>query len=170
MMSLTVNTGSLADTFIFFVAYSFGFFCVALYEEAIFRGYIMQCLFKKLPAIITILAQAVLFGLLHFYNVGPLNIWIKILNIILIGLIFGLITIQTESLMPAIGIHMMYNLAEYTLFTYNSYKFTRFFAFEFAMDDKINALYTYNFAEMCLLILVLIIIVIFNRERLDIKL
>ncbi|WP_373844925.1 CPBP family intramembrane glutamic endopeptidase [Clostridium sp.] len=57
--------------------------------------------------------QAVIFGLIHYphYSVQP-HTWVKIIDAMLIGLIFGVIVIKTKSLMFVIGTHLFYNVTE----------------------------------------------------------
>ena len=51
-MVLTINKSGILNSLIFSLASSIGFLAVALFEEGLFRGYIMQVVLKKFPKLI----------------------------------------------------------------------------------------------------------------------
>ncbi len=91
---------------------------IALVEEALFRGYILQRVLKKFPKWISILITAAIFGLLHFSSYSSsYYFWIGIINAIFIGIMLSLIVIKTNSLMLAMGYHFTWNLTQNMLFS-----------------------------------------------------
>lgn len=123
-MILVIDKSGIVKSIIFTLVSSFGFFGVALFEEGLFRGYLMQVVLKKLSKLMAIILQALAFGLVHYHNYSVLsNTWIRVINAMLIGVIYGVIVIKTKSLMFVIGNHLFYNVAEQILFLDNSYYF-----------------------------------------------
>lgn len=129
--AFNINNSGIIETLYYTFFSCLGFFGVALFEEVFFREFILQVIFKRLPGLLAIVAQGLIFGLIHYnkYSVHP-HLWINIANAALIGIIFGCITMNTKSLMFAIGSHLIYNASEDIFFTDNSYKFTRFISFQ----------------------------------------
>lgn len=83
-------------------------------EEFIFRGVIFNTLNKNISILWTIIIQAVFFGLFH----GNL---IQSTYATLLGLVFGYITYKTESLWPAVVMHMINNtIATISLFVFKN--------------------------------------------------
>lgn len=83
-------------------------------EEIVTRGYIMNVLKNKYNVPVALLITSTLFGLLHLGNPGVNAI--AIINIILVGLFFGLCTIKTNNLWLACGIHSAWNFAQGNIF------------------------------------------------------
>lgn len=168
-MVLVIDQSGIAKTIIFTIASSFGFLGVALFEEGLFRGYLMQVVCRKLPKLLAIILQALVFGLIHYsnYSVRP-NTWINIIDAMLIGVIFGVIVIKTKSLMFVIGTHLFYNVAEQILFLDNSYKFTRFISFHncnYLVSNLLGGLFYTKFIELIMLsIITLSLIFLFRKD------
>lgn len=74
---------------------------VALTEELIFRSYLLSLTNKYFPIIISIIINAIVFSLLHFNS--------KIVQLMFMAIIFSLITIYTDNLLPAIIAHFVNN-------------------------------------------------------------
>lgn len=83
-------------------------------EEIVTRGYLMNVLKNKYNVPVALLITSTLFGLLHLGNPGVNAI--AIINIILVGLFFGLCTIKTNNLWLACGIHSAWNFAQGNIF------------------------------------------------------
>ena len=83
-------------------------------EEIVTRGYLMNVLKNKYNVPVALLITSTLFGLLHIGNPGVNAI--AIINIILVGLFFGLCTIKTNNLWLACGIHSAWNFAQGNIF------------------------------------------------------
>ncbi len=167
-MVLEIDKSGIDKTIIFTLVSSFGFFEVSLLEEGLFRGYLMQVVFKKIPNLLAIILQGLVFGLVHYHNYSLLShTWIRIINAMLVGIIFGAIVIKTKSLMFVIGAHLFYNTAEDILFLDNSYKFTRFISFNYSSYVSPNFsenLFCTEYIELIMLsIITLSLIFLFRR-------
>lgn len=77
-----------------------------LFEEYFFRGYLLQSLVVGVGSIPALLLTSILFGLGHSYEGGMM----AILNASLLGVILGLIVLQTRSLWLAVGFHYGWNI------------------------------------------------------------
>lgn len=168
-MVLTIDKSAITKSIPIALASSFGFLGVALFEECLFRGYIMQVVFKKLPEVIGVTSQALIFALIHYSNYSVhSHTWIRIIDAALIGLIFGIIVIKTKSLMFVIGTHLFYDVAEQILFLDNSYKFNRFICFQNTnslLSNLIRDLFSTEFIELIILsIIALLLIFLFRKD------
>ena len=83
-------------------------------EEILTRGWLMNILGARYNINIGLFISSVLFGLLHLFNPN-VNI-VAILNIILVGYLFGLYVIKTNDLWGACGMHSAWNFAQGNLF------------------------------------------------------
>lgn len=163
-MIFTVDPPGITESLIAFCFSSFGFLGVALFEEGFFRGYLMQVILKRYPTFLAISIQAVIFGLIHYFNyLGSSHIWIEIMDAILIGLIFGVIVVKTKSLMLVIGAHLMYNVAETIIFI-DSHEFSRAIYFNSTLDVTESFLYL-KFLELILLSAIFVLLVFLFRKE-----
>lgn len=87
-------------------------FPAALFEEIVFRGVLLSLLIKRTNFFWANFAQAIIFGLCHFF-VHPMNIiaW----TIIPMGLIFGLIKNKTGSIKASTTAHAIMNTFAFLL-------------------------------------------------------
>ena len=83
-------------------------------EEIVTRGWLMNVLGAKYNITIGLIVSSVFFGLLHSENPGMNSI--ALLNIILVGILLGLIVINTGNLWVVCGIHAAWNFAQGNLF------------------------------------------------------
>ncbi len=83
-------------------------------EEVVTRGWLMNVLGAKYNITVGLVTSALLFGALHLMN--PSINYIALLNIILVGIFFGLCVIYTNSLWLVCGIHGAWNFAQGNLF------------------------------------------------------
>lgn len=103
------------------------FTVIGVTEEVIFRGYIlrnsaegMRGIMNQTPAgdsgavVAAWVVSSLLFGLYHIFN--PNATWISTLNLILVGMLFGLPVVLTGRLGLAIGLHIAWNFAQGTIF------------------------------------------------------
>ncbi|MEA4901020.1 CPBP family intramembrane glutamic endopeptidase [Desulfitobacterium sp.] len=160
-MILTINQSGITDTLILTLASSFGFLGVALFEEGLFRGYMMQVIFRKIHKLLAIVIQAMAFGLIHYTNYDQPHAWVKILDVILIGLIFGIIVVKTKSLMFVIGTHLMFDVAGQILFVDNLHEFDRAVYFQSINNftpNTIGSLFYIEFIDLFLLSIIAILL------------
>ena len=73
-------------------------------EELMFRGYILDSIQRLHGDKVAILLSSILFGLLHVFG-G----WYIVGSAFLGGLIYAWIRVKTDSLIPCIASHMMWN-------------------------------------------------------------
>lgn len=86
-------------------------------EEIISRGWLMHVIGAKHKPIIGFIVSSVSFGLLHIFNPG-VDI-LSILNIILVGFMFGLYVIYTQDIWGACGIHAAWNFSQGNIFGFS---------------------------------------------------
>lgn len=84
-----------------------GFFFVGLYEEVMFRGYILQRLAEGAGRPLAIIISAVVFAFLHVFNPGsdPFGIF----NTTIIGVLLSVLYFRTGSLWMPVGFHFAWN-------------------------------------------------------------
>lgn len=71
-------------------------------EEILFRGLIINELKGKMPLILVILIQSLMFGVIH-------GNWLQIAYAFIMGILLGLVSIWSRSIWPAIVLHMSMN-------------------------------------------------------------
>jgi len=167
-MIYTIDSSGIIDSLIATLVSSFGFLGVALFEEGFFRGYLMQVILRKFQIFLAIVIQAVIFGLIHYFNyLGNPHIWIEIADAVLIGLIFGLIVIKTKSLMLVVGAHLMYNVAESIIFI-DSHEFNRAIYFHYpnyaTLITSGSLLYLKSLELIILSAIFVLLVVLFRKE------
>jgi|GEM_PF-6936443 len=87
---------------------------VAVCEEGIMRGYLLQTLRRKLPSAAAILVMAAVFSLLHHRNIGYFSPLV-ILNLFLFGAVCGVMALRGGNLWTAVGFHLMWNWVQYDI-------------------------------------------------------
>ena len=90
------------------------FAAAAAFEEALFRGYILQTFARANLAWLAIAGTALLFAAVHLQN--PSANWISTTNTALAGVWFGLAYLKTRDLWFPLGIHLMWNWAQGSIF------------------------------------------------------
>lgn len=83
-------------------------------EEIVTRGWLMNVLGAKYNIAVGLIVSSTLFGLLHLTN--PNVNYIAIVNIILVGLFYGLYVIKTNDLWAVCGMHTAWNFSQGNLF------------------------------------------------------
>jgi membrane protease YdiL (CAAX protease family) len=91
----------------------FGSIVAPVCEELVFRGFVQPLLVRSLGAVAGIVATALPFGLLHFYEYG--KSWRHVLLISLSGAAFGWMRHATGSTKAAAGMHSSYNGFQFVL-------------------------------------------------------
>jgi len=95
----------------------FAVFCIgistAVTEELWFRGYIMKLVEKSSGKTISIIVPAIIFSILHIINIrveyNTLDVLLLIINGTIVGIMFALIVYKSNSIWPAIIIHIIWN-------------------------------------------------------------
>jgi membrane protease YdiL (CAAX protease family) len=84
-----------------------------LTEEAAFRGYSQVWLERRVPAVLAVAFSSVFFALWH----GPTQgfFWSKLLFFFLVGVVFGTTAYLTNSVLPAIPVHIVGDVTFFTL-------------------------------------------------------
>ncbi|HMM80590.1 MAG TPA: type II CAAX endopeptidase family protein [Pyrinomonadaceae bacterium] len=93
-----------------FVFFAFG----AAFEEALFRGYILQTFARSGLAWLVIGLTSILFGVVHLTN--PAADAVSTANTILAGVVFSLAYLKTLDLWLPFGLHFMWNFAQGSIF------------------------------------------------------
>lgn len=118
LIELIIDPGSVEvtfnpNTFIFLLLLSLLVFPLqASFEELFFRGYLMQTvgLLTKKP-LIPLMVTSVIFAVLHFWNgtdtIASVDI---VLQVFIIGLTLGIITLGENRLETAMGVHIANNI------------------------------------------------------------
>lgn len=76
--------------------------CAPLWEEIVFRGFLLPSLTKYMPVWCSILVSAIAFALAHF-NVQ------RMLPLIFLGIVMGVIYTRSRNLLPAMLLHSLWN-------------------------------------------------------------
>jgi len=98
--------------------YSLGIFVfVAITEEVLFRGYILNNLMVSFNKYAALVISAVIFSLLHLANPN-INV-VGTLNIFMCGLLLGLPYIYTKKLWFPIALHFSWNFFQGPIFGFN---------------------------------------------------
>jgi len=84
-----------------------GFFVVGIYEELMFRGYVLQRLDEKAGRIVAIIISSFLFAVLHFANPGAG--FLSLFNTWIIGVLLCALYYRGRSLWTPIGFHFAWN-------------------------------------------------------------
>ncbi len=92
------------------------FIIVAINEEILFRGYLLNNFMDSVPKYWALLITAVLFGAMHLGNANIDAIGFS--NIIIAGLFLGISYIYTKSLWFPIALHFSWNFFQGTIFGY----------------------------------------------------
>jgi uncharacterized protein len=98
-----IQEAMIARTLLDWVLIVLGVIVVAsVVEESLFRGLVLQTMEKTHTRRKAVLASAFLFSLLHF------NPW-WLLNIFILGLVLGWLTVRSRSIWPAVMLHAVRN-------------------------------------------------------------
>ena len=110
-IEISVNPDAdLGMILLFFLA----FMVQALSEELLCRGYLMMSLARTASPLASVLISALIFAVLHSGNtaVTPL----ALLNILLVGVVFGVYTLKRGSIWGAAAIHAAWNFMQGNVF------------------------------------------------------
>jgi uncharacterized protein len=90
---------------------------VSLYEEFLYRGYLLGYYTKQMPVYLAVILTAVVFALMHMAN-RSFNA-IALINVILLGVVLGLIRIRGRNLWAPIGLHFLWNFMQGPVFGFS---------------------------------------------------
>ena len=76
--------------------------CAPVWEEAIFRGFLLPSLTRYMPLTAAIVVSALSFAGAHF----SLQ---RFLPLVLLGIIFGTLLVRTRNLLPCVLLHSLWN-------------------------------------------------------------
>lgn len=92
----------------------FGWIIQGATEEIVTRGWLLNVLSSKYNIGFGLLISSTLFGLMHLTN--PNVNYIAVINIIFVGLFYGLYVIKTNDLWSVCGMHSAWNFAQGNIF------------------------------------------------------
>jgi uncharacterized protein len=93
---------------------SFGF--SAMFEELLFRGYLLQTLMQWMTFLPALLIMSLLFGLAHTQN--PHATVLSTANVLLAGVWLSFAYLKTRSLWLPFGLHLSWNFAQTTVYAF----------------------------------------------------
>lgn len=120
---VSLSQDAILNTFTILLVSLFIFTGVALFEESLYRGYILQKMQKRFSIVVSILVPAVLFSAWHFISYSTNTyFWIGLLNAFLFAIVMSLIVLVTDSLMMSIGFHIAWNVVQGLIFSVQNLK------------------------------------------------
>jgi len=100
VVDIIFDVETIFGTFLFFVF-------VAIHEEVVFRGYILNNLMKSMNKYVALAISAALFALIH--GINPNINFVAIVNLLLAGFVLGASYIHTKNLWLPIFFHLSWN-------------------------------------------------------------
>jgi len=121
--------------------FSYGFLLfvlVALNEEILCRGYILNNLMTSMNSYLALVISSVIFSLLHIFN-SNLS-WIGLLDLFVAGLLLGSTYIYTKNLWFPISFHLFWNFIQGCVLDYNvsGWNVSSVFSFNIPVKNSIN--------------------------------
>jgi len=114
-LSFSFNSEAPANSIVTTLLFSFLVFAAAAaFEEALFRGYILQTFVRSGLAWPAIIITSVAFGAVHLGN--PNANWISSVNTALAGIWFGVAYLKTRDLWFPTGLHLAWNWTQGSIF------------------------------------------------------
>jgi membrane protease YdiL (CAAX protease family) len=108
--SVQVDISYLLTTFVLFIA-------VSVFEEMVFRGYILNNMMDVMNKYLALILSSLLFAALHLGNSGMT--FIAFTNLFLAGVLLGSAYIFTRDLWLPIGMHLFWNYVQGPIFGFN---------------------------------------------------
>ena len=157
---------------LFIILFFFAYLTQSALEEVICRGFIFHRLKEKLPILIAIIINIAFFMIGHLskmFDAGILIGIIGIINAILIGLIFTVLTIKDKNIYSAIGFHYIWNFLLYCVVGLNlSGIETSNSIFQMEVVNKFLTGYSYGIESSFITTIILIIILLLTKRNLRI--
>ncbi len=94
------------------------FLLVSVFEEFLFRSYLLLAFAERYPLGFAVVVNGMLFALAHFANPGVTAL--GIFNIALAGVLFSIYTLQRQNIAWAIGLHFAWNFTQTIVLGYNA--------------------------------------------------
>lgn len=114
-LSFTFNNEAGQSAILLTLGISFVVFAVAAaFEEALFRGYMLQTFTRAGYAWFAIALTSIFFGIVHLGN--PSANWISTVNTIIAGIWFSIAYLKTRTLWLVFGLHFMWNWMQGSFF------------------------------------------------------
>lgn len=114
-LSFSFNSDAPANSIATTLLISFLVFAAAAaFEEALFRGYILQTFVRSGLAWPAVIVTSVIFGAVHLGN--PSANWISSINTALAGIWFGVAYLKTRDLWFPFGLHLAWNWTQGSIF------------------------------------------------------
>jgi len=95
-------------------AFFIGFMLQGMSEEVLMRGYFMVSVAARAPMFVAILANSLVFALLHLLNNGVTVL--SVVNLTLFGVFASVYTLKSNSIWGICAIHTMWNFAQGNIF------------------------------------------------------
>ena len=111
---LAIIYSSFTTTLFYIVLLGVGIFAPVLYEELVYRGYVLKTLETRFSAITAVVISSLLFSAAHFLRPDPS--FLTFVNIFLAGALLSICCIRYNSLWLPIGLHFGWN---YFLWIFN---------------------------------------------------
>lgn len=90
---------------------------IALNEELLVRGYMLNNMMRSMRGPYALLITAAIFTGLHAIN--PSITWVSVLNLLLAGMLLGVTYLKDQQLAFPIGLHLSWNFAQGPLFGFH---------------------------------------------------
>jgi membrane protease YdiL (CAAX protease family) len=104
-------TGEILSTFLIsFVVFA----AAAAFEEALFRGYILQTFIRSELTLFGVVLTSLLFASVH--NANPAATWLSWINTFIAGVWFAIAYLKTRDLWLAFGLHLAWNWTQGSVF------------------------------------------------------
>lgn len=117
---LRLEPEALGFTALLLGAWTLGYLATAVFEESLFRGYLLPKFLRRFPLPLAIALPSLLFGVIHLVNheISP-TFSLGIFNASLFGAVMAVAAIRTASVMWCIGCSLGWNLAQITLLSHH---------------------------------------------------
>lgn len=114
-LSFRVNAEASSSAVVSTLLISFAVFAVAAaFEEALFRGYMLQTFVRSELILFAALFTSTLFATVH--NANPSATWLSWLNTFLAGIWFAVAYLKTRDLWLPFGLHLAWNWTQGSIF------------------------------------------------------
>lgn len=108
--AIILNSKELKNTILLFIFYCFCFISLAIFEEFLFRGYILKKFINKFSPFIAIILESIIFSALHLFQ--PTYKPTDFISAFSIGILLSILSIKDISLVRCISLHASYNIFE----------------------------------------------------------